>query len=64
MRTGQNTLVHQLCDATDVDATDNTGCLAHPSDVAEYAGMAGAMYASVGSYGAADELWDTVCIQC
>ncbi|WFD20627.1 hypothetical protein MCAP1_002876 [Malassezia caprae] len=59
MRAGQTTLAQQLCDATDVDATDNNGCLAQSSDVAEYMGVAGAMYASAGSYAAAEELWDT-----
>ncbi|WFD28400.1 hypothetical protein MNAN1_003410 [Malassezia nana] len=49
----------QLWEATDLDATEATGCLAQPHDVVAYVSEVGAMYASTGSYAAAEDLWDT-----
>lgn len=60
LRTGQSVKAQQICDSTELNATDDTGCLTHPGDVAEYVSLAGAMYASAGSYATAEELWDTV----
>lgn len=60
MRTGQYTHAQRLYDETDLDATEDIGCLAHPGDVVDYVSVAGAMHASAGSYATAEELWDTV----